>query len=1202
MESSIWLFICSLLLSTTTGSHNYYVKSDTSDPCPQDLPCETLDVYVSNESAYFTENTSFIFLPGTHTLNSTVSIHNVTNVALVGNADLNEGNVTIQCNGSGGLVFQHASRVKLVNLSFVSCGQSLPDSLQRDGETAQAALAFGEVSDLLLDSVSVSHSTGYGVLGHCVHGNFEIVYCLFDSNKGNTQHLGGNAAIEYTNCSQPGNGNGTSLVNISSSNFTNGDYEGYNYTEHTYSGTLATGLMMILSQTNITVLITDVLMEGNRNNIHPQGFGGNLFVHFLSSTMFLSNNVTIRNSKLINGTGWLGGGVGVSVATMTTTVNMTREECSSKFRIIDTYISNNSGIMGSGLFYEYQMHGKSCPYVEMTLHNCSFDGNTLKVYKTPFKFTGNGVAVHLIAKFYRNMVIGKLLNHYKTHFHNCTFSNSRLESRTDAKLSLTTTTLRSINMYSSLNNCKVLNNEFPGIGLSNSIVTMMGNITIKNNTGLNGGGMSLCESSYMILTRNASISFINNHAAQSGGGIYIESSCLHTKPFCFYQPYNELNCFDLSAAVNIFMINNTAGYAGDQIYGGTLDNCKVLDCDSTEMFQSLFMITPNNSETEFSAVTSSPSKICFCSESKPDCSYQTITLHEAKYPGETIYVDVASAGQFDGTVPGTIVYQTQDTASKPRFYTTGTKCAKIAIRIKTERRTQVNVSLQLTSEIHQNSSDLRISESIIVSVPLKPCPYGFNHSKGICVCEDTLKEKGIHCTINSSGIITRHPPAWIGYSNDSSGLIYNHVCPYNYCIDDQVDITSDTNTFDQDSQCAPNRTGILCSQCQDGFGLSVGTSDCLTCNTKLALPLSLVVYITLGILLVLLLVFFNITFTDGICSGLLFYGNIVNLNNSIFIPPRNFNPVFVVTLSWMSLNPGINLCFYEGMDAYAKAWFDFCFPSYLFLIAASIIILCEKSTRIATLFGEDIIKVLATLFIVSYTHLIQSVVTVLSATHINYPSNITSSGQVSKLVWLSDPSQEYFSGKHIPLALVAIVFGLLILAYTLVLLFVQPLQRYSHLRCFSWMAKLKPLIDAYTAPHIIKDKCRYWEGLLLLFRLILAITLAVRNKVSYNLTAITLICVTLLTIAWCVGGIYKKPHLNLLNSSYILNLALTSIVLKISTQRHILYISFSIAIATMAAVLVYHAYLQAKKKNWCRRRRYEELPSDNDDNTNLRPF
>ena len=243
-------------------------------------------------------------------------------------------------------------------------------------------------------------------------------------------------------------------------------------------------------------------------------------------------------------------------------------------------------------------------------------------------------------------------------------------------------------------------------------------------------------------------------------------------------------------------------------------------------------------------------------------------------------------------------------------------------------------------------------------------------------------------------------------------------------------------------------------------------------------------------------------------------------------------------VSWLNFRLGVKACFYEGMDSYGKSWFTFFAPIYLMIITGVIMVLCRKSKRIARLFRNNIVKVLATLIQLCYTKLIQSVVVALSFTIIKRNGE-----EKNKMVWLQDPEVEYFAGKHIPLALVGILFGILIVMYTLILLFIKPLQQYSHLCLFSWVAKFKPLIDAYTAPHIIKDEYRYWEGLLLLFRMILAIVFAsnVKSEIDINLNVISTSSVLLLTIAWCTGGIYKKRYLNILNSLSIFNLAFVSI-------------------------------------------------------------
>ncbi len=197
-----------------------------------------------------------------------------------------------------------------------------------------------------------------------------------------------------------------------------------------------------------------------------------------------------------------------------------------------------------------------------------------------------------------------------------------------------------------------------------------------------------------------------------------------------------------------------------------------------------------------------------------------------------------------------------------------------------------------------------------------------------------------------------------------------------------------------------------------------------------------------------------------------------------------------------------------------------------------------------------------------------------------------------------DPNVEFFTGKHIPLVFVGITFGILTLAYTLVLLLIQPLQKYSHLCCLSWVAKLKPFIDAYTAPHIIKDHCRYWEGLLLLFRLIIAVAVAVNTKSSmiFNLSVIVFMCILLLTITWCVGGVYKKTYLNVLNASCIFNLAILALTFYNTSgiRREVIIIICILdngaALVTFCSVVICHIYASVRGLYYrCKRHKYQTL-------------
>jgi len=100
-----------------------------------------------------------------------------------------------------------------------------------------------------------------------------------------------------------------------------------------------------------------------------------------------------------------------------------------------------------------------------------------------------------------------------------------------------------------------------------------------------------------------------------------------------------------------------------------------------------------------------------------------------------------------------------------------------------------------------------------------------------------------------------------------------------------------------------------------------------------------------------------------------------------------------------------------------------------------IIVVAHYSSTGARLFGNNSVQVLATLFLLSYTKLLRTIITAVSFTFLNYPDNIRTT------VWLYDGNIQYFSAAHILLFLAAFtVFLLLWLPYTVVLLTVQYLR------------------------------------------------------------------------------------------------------------------------------------------------------------------
>ena len=379
-------------------------------------------------------------------------------------------------------------------------------------------------------------------------------------------------------------------------------------------------------------------------------------------------------------------------------------------------------------------------------------------------------------------------------------------------------------------------------------------------------------------------------------------------------------------------------------------------------------------------------------------------------------------------------------------------------------------------------------------------------------------------------------------------------------------------------QCAFHRSGTLCGQCSGNLSQVLGTFNCQECSNiwlLLIIPLTL----ACGILLIVFTISLNLTVAVGTINGLILYANIVRANNAIFFSRQAYmvTNVCAVFIAWVNLDLGIQTCFYNGLDAYAKTIFQLAFPIYIFTLVGIVIVSSHYSTRAAKLSGTNAVQVLATLFLLSYSKLIRLVITVLS------PSSLTiqdfqNDTSTTKLVWLYDGNIDYLIGKHVILFLIGIFILLLMsLPFTVILLFIQCLQKKSHYKWFSWVWKMKPLFDAYTGPY--KNKHRYWTGLLLLLRVVLfaVYSMNTAGDPAINLLATTIAMLLILAHLVYVGNPYKSKVLGGLEFSFFFNLITLSIsslfALYIAQGQEIVTdISVLLCLLTFCGIVIAHAY------------------------------
>ena len=707
-----------------------------------------------------------------------------------------------------------------------------------------------------------------------------------------------------------------------------------------------------------------------------------------------------------------------------------------------------------------------------------------------------------------------------------------------------------------------------------------------NNTALLGGAMHLDQQSSIYIHPLTCMLFKNNKATEYGGAIYVIDNAgpntlskvfgLSSRTQCFAHVIS--NAISQSGRINLTFDGNTAEKSGSVLYGGMLNKCNdsYLEENTLHLFNS--SIKDGTNDNKVAAISSDP-VLCFCSEGGPH-EHQCDKIKSINaFPGQKVIVSVIGVDQTNTPIQ-TAISTNLISDEKDK------SCVCEAFSQEKEgfcrNRSYTIKSPITTSELFLYPTVVSGSPTAaVLNITFQYCPIGFEYSNltNECICDHRLQMFTNTCNIDSQTLLrTVHMNFWVNafYDNETfEGYITHPQCPLNYCSKERKDI----NLYNPDEQCNSNRSGLLCGSCEKGFSFILGSSQCKKCNNKyLAL---LIPFALAGVALVILLFVLNLTVTTGTLHGLIFYANIVAANYQIFFPP-NINILAGIFIAWLNLDLGIETCFYHGMDAYSKLWLQFVFPLYIWGIVGFLIYISRHSRRLTHLLGSNPVAVLDTLFLLSYTKLLRTIITTLSLTTLQYPND------ESSIVWLYDPSVSI--PKLVPFFLVALVFVVfLLLPYTLLLLVGQWLWTETNCCLLASLNKhprlklrLKTILDPYHAPY--KSECRYWTGLFLLFRCILFLVSAFNvsgDKNSANLLSILIVVIGSFVVFGLAGRVYIRWCLNALELSFLLNLGIFTagtyhVSLIKGDQAVIAHISVGIAFFTFVGIVAYHAYLRMK--------------------------
>ena len=688
------------------------------------------------------------------------------------------------------------------------------------------------------------------------------------------------------------------------------------------------------------------------------------------------------------------------------------------------------------------------------------------------------------------------------------------------------------------------------IKLTYSFVNIGFNIAL-----LNGGGLYLQQNSKIYLLKQSAesnhdpdtkirLSIVSN-SATFGGGIYVADNSIagywqcqgakqqrinraSVSPECFIQTVKLYRTTPLSIPsfrinfINIFIINNTAEI-GSALYGGLIDRCTVSTL--AESYQSVKigwkMIHKTVITSSGSTISSGPVRVIFCGYN----NHSTITTRKA----EAFKISILAIDQVGNPVNATIhssvvtesgVGRLKEGQAEQRV---SNQCTELEYNVFSQ-----DSSAQVELYADGPCANLGLSK-LAFEVTFLPCtcPIGLQPSGSEieceCVCDQKLWPHKITNCSQQAETIQIETNLWIGVTNSSNETGYViHDCLFDYCIEKPVNISLKSSQ-EKDRQCAFNRSGILCGECQQGLSLVLSTSKCKNCsNIRLFL---LVPFALVGIVLLAFILFFNATIAAGTIHGLIFYSNLLPV--SYFTQPS----ALTVFISWVNLDLGIETCFYNGMSSQAKVLLQLVFPAYLFLLMFLIILLCKYFNFFATLLSKrNPVAALCTLIFLSYSKLLQFIIAALQSTVLEFPD-------VSKQrVWFYDGNVQYFTPSRTPhflaAAMIVTAGGLL----TLQLFFAQWFPRCSKWKLMKWTRNTKytAFMDAYHAPFTHKH--RYWVGLLLFALILHNVIVAMASNEFLSVLSMGCIGISLLIFKLRKNRIYKSWVKNQLENAFLLNL------------------------------------------------------------------
>jgi len=1116
-KMSLTCYLLLLLLlsfqSITSGSVYNVTPDDLNTTCHH---CHNLQHYLHNTTKYFTSNTRLLFQPGIHHLHTNLIIRNIHNISLIGNSITDDTTPTaiIQCEYLAGasITFIEITNLTISKLVIQNC---VSQFVLQHGGINSAAVFIKECSSVILYQLHIhkgdpchpsyalmtvniigrlSHISCYGIIMYTIEPSTETTMVYNDTFYVSIDHY---TPYNRDYC------DGISLINL-------------NVKQTSYGMTLQLANMVTryllstshLLYSEISGTVTLQIIQCKVINCYFQTAFDFHFMHLKSASE--EAMVQFVKCQFINN-------IASNAALLRSTAEIQTPTDKVWFSILNCLFLNN--MLNSALISLLNSNAE--------LSKCNFFNNSNS---------------QLLQSQFIGQEHGILLLRNSSFFYNSASNEMNLINTSNIFLLLMNKVTIYENMFRTIIN----------LGSFSTISVSQAELNFSRNNAYNIIDFSCKDCIEFVTIAGAKLTFFENHVCSIFGIIKMAF------PFCIFQYYYSIKASSSNQNNSYSVTFENNFYNSDHCY----NHVPIKDCYWVEdsVFANSIPIDVNNKYIKY--VNSSGTynmaqqnydhrTICLChkvnSHLTPDCSKNQLGY---LYPGQTLIMHIYVNKHFNRSRVK-IDFESDVT----QLYVPTCIIDDAYKKMEVFRRTCMGVSstiivfpddtkCALYLKIFGDSND---NLNLFYLIPL-PCPPGFIKANQKCVCYPKLAKFGVlGCNINDQTIL-RPANSWISTTSYNNSYKYqiSLECPFHYCLSH----LSHLNLSTPNSQCRFNRSGILCGQCQQGFSTIFASYECQYCHNSylfLIIPIAIA-----GLVLVLLLFILNLTVTDGTINTFILYVNITGINASVLFD--EFTLTNTLT-SLANLDLGIQTCFYNGMDDYAKMWLQLAFPAYLIFIATLLIITSRYSTRIQRLTAHRALPVLATLFLLSYNKILNTVSSIL----FSYSIITQLPSEQSILVWSIDANVSVLGLKFIVLFTTCLLIFLLQVPFSIILLFNRPLRR------FNYINKFKPFLDAYQGPY--KDKHYYWTGIQLIIR-VLFLGISTLDATTYFKVS-NFIIASMSAMTGILHPFKSKYH-NYQEQLILLNLQALHIFANQSSHMTIVHAVNTFAVVHFAIIVIYH--------------------------------